>query len=285
MTNEMNIMINKLKITTLVDNIAFPGSRFWAEHGLSFLIEADGEKILFDTGQSAEVIAHNLEGLKEDLDDLNYVVLSHGHYDHTGGLKEIAERTDNASVFAHPSAFDDKYVKREENYKHIGVPFKKDELEKKLRFCLNEHDTEIIEGIRTTGQIPRITTFEHVPDRYYIKKNNRYINDNIVDDQALIIKTRKGILVLLGCAHSGVVNTLYQVKEITGKGKLWGLVGGTHLWGAKEDQLYETAKAFKEFNIQTIGLSHCSGINAFFYFSSVSGEKVYLDSTGSVIEI
>ena len=115
-------MIEELKITTLVDNTAFPGTGFWAEHGLSFLIEADGEKILFDTGQSAEVIAHNLDVLGEDLRDLQYVCLSHGHYDHTGGLRDIIKRTDRAKVFAHPTVFDNKYVKRGEEYKHIGAP-------------------------------------------------------------------------------------------------------------------------------------------------------------------
>jgi len=278
-------MINKLKITTLVDNHALFGSGFWAEHGLSFLIEADGQKILFDTGQSAEVIAHNLEKIREDLNDLNYVVLSHGHYDHTGGLKEIARRTDNPNIFAHPNIFNEKYVKRDEKYKRIGIPFDVDELKNNFKFQLKEEDTEIIKGVKTTGQIPRITKFENVPKRFYIKKNDMYINDDIIDDQSLILETQSGIMVILGCTHSGLINTLYQVKEITGKNEFWGLIGGVHLWSAKEEQLQKTAKALKEFNLQIIGLSHCSGLNAFLYFSKVFGEKVFLNSAGSVIEI
>jgi len=278
-------MIERLKITTLVDNNSLLGSSFWAEHGLSFLIEADGEKILFDTGQSANVIAHNLDKFKEDLNDLKYVVLSHGHYDHTGGLEEIARRTDNVIVFAHPDVFDDKYVKRDEEYISIGVPFRKHELKNSIKFHLNEHDSEIIKGIRITGQISRATIFEYVPDMYCIKKDDGYIKDDILDDQALILDTKKGIIVILGCAHSGVVNTLLRVKELTGKKEIWGLFGGTHLGAAKEEGLKPTTNVLKRFKVQTIGLSHCSGANTFLYFSKVFGEKVFLNSAGSVIEI
>lgn len=278
-------MIRKLKITTLVDNYALFGSRFWAEHGLSFLIEADSEKILFDTGQSKEVIAHNLEKLNEDLSDLNYIVLSHGHYDHTGGLEEVARRIGNAKVFAHPNIFDEKYVKRDGKYIRIGIPFDIDDLKNSFNFHLNEEGSEIIKGIRTTGQIPRITEFEHVPKRFYIKKNDTYINDNIIDDQALILETQNGIMVILGCTHSGLINTLYHIKGITGKNEFWGLIGGVHLWSAEEEQLKRTAKALEEFNPRIIGLSHCSGLNAFLYFSKVFGEKVFLNSAGSVIQI
>lgn len=278
-------MIKRLKITTLVDNYALFGSRFWAEHGLSFLIEADGEKILFDTGQSSEVIAHNLEKINEDLNGLNYIVLSHGHYDHTGGLEEIARRTDDANVFAHPNIFDEKYVKRDEKYVPIGIPFDVGELKDGFKFHLKEEGTEIIKGVSTTGQVPRITTFEYVPKRFYIKKDDKYISDGILDDLALILSTQNGIMVILGCTHSGIVNTLSHIREITGKKDILGLIGGVHLWSAKEEQLQKTAKALKGFNLRLIGLSHCSGLNAFLYFSRVFGEKVFLNSAGSVIEI
>ena len=278
-------MINKLKITTLVDNNALLGSGFWAEHGLSFLIEADGKKILFDTGQSAEVIAHNLDRIKVDLNDLKYVVLSHGHYDHTGGLKEIARRTDDVSVFAHPDIFEEKYVKRDEEYISIGVPFRKHELKDSYKFHFNKNGSELFEDVRTTGQIPRTTEFESIPKTYYIKKNDEYINDDMLDDQSLILYTQKGIIVILGCTHSGLVNTLFHVKKITGKNKFWGLIGGTDLWAADEEKVQKTKQALMEFDIQAIGLSHCSGENAFLYFFSEFGEKVFLNSAGSVIEI
>lgn len=278
-------MIKKLKITTLVDNHALIASRFWAEHGLSFLIEADGEKILFDTGQSSEVIAHNLENIKEDLNDLKHIVLSHGHYDHTGGLKEIARRTENANVFAHPNIFDEKFVKRDEKYKPIGIPFDFGELKKSYKFHLKNESFEIIDGIRTTGEIPRITKFEGVPKRFFKKRDNTYVNDEILDDQSLILNTYRGTMVVLGCTHSGLVNTLNRVKEITDRKDIFGLIGGTHLWAAKEDRLKKTAKALDESKIQTIGLSHCSGINAMLYFSEVFGDRIFLNSAGSVIEI
>ncbi len=278
-------MIRRLTITTLVDNHALFGSGFWAEHGLSFLIEADGEKILFDTGQTGGVIAHNLEEMKVDLNRLKYIVLSHGHYDHTGGLEEIARRTHDASVFAHPDIFDEKYVKRDEEYISIGVPVSEHELRNSFKFHFKKKGEEIIEGVRTTGQIPRTTEFESIPKRYYIKKNDEYISDDILDDQSLILHTQKGIIVILGCTHSGLINTLFQVKKITGKNEFWGLLGGTHLWAADEEKLQKTKQALMEFNLQAIGLSHCSGENAFLYFSKTFGDKVFLNSAGSVIEV
>jgi 7,8-dihydropterin-6-yl-methyl-4-(beta-D-ribofuranosyl)aminobenzene 5'-phosphate synthase len=278
-------MIEKLKITTLVDNIAPIGLGFWAEHGLSLLIEADGKKILFDSGQSPEVIAHNLERYNENLNDLRYIVLSHGHYDHTGGLKEIAKRTDNAILFAHPDAFDDKYIKRQEMYKPIGMPFEENELKKHFQLHLDGANKEIISGVTTTGEIPRTAPFEQIPKRFLVRKNDGYVNDKIRDDQAMIVEMRKGIFVISGCAHSGVINTLNRVKEITGKDKIWGLCGGTHLFAAKDHQLYETAKVMRHFNLQSIGLSHCSGVYAYQYLQKVFGEKVFLNKAGSVIEV
>jgi 7,8-dihydropterin-6-yl-methyl-4-(beta-D-ribofuranosyl)aminobenzene 5'-phosphate synthase len=278
-------MIKKLKITTLVDNHTLFASGFWAEHGLSMLIEADCEKILFDTGQTSEVIAHNLEKIKENLNDLKHIVLSHGHYDHTGGLKEIAQRTDHAHVFAHPDIFDNKYVKRDEEYIDIGVPFNEDDLKNSFTFHFKKEGEEFIPSVRTTGQIPRITEFESIPKRYYIKKNNTFVNDEILDDQSLILDTQKGIIVILGCTHSGLINTLFHVKKLTGKSEVFGIFGGTHLWAADDEKLKKTAMTLNEFNLKRIGLSHCSGENALLHFSKAFGDKVFLNSAGSVIEI
>ena len=278
-------MIDKVKITTLVDNYALLGSGFWGERGLSFLIDADGEKILFDTGQTSEVMGHNLDILGEDLDDLKYVVLSHGHYDHTGGLKEIAKRTEKPTVFAHPNIFDDKCAKKGDLYKPIGIPFGKNMLKKGFKFHLDGHSTEIIDGVRTTGQIPRTTQFEQVPEMYCIKKNRDYIKDEILDDQALILDTKKGIIVILGCTHSGVVNTLDHVAELTGDKEIFYIMGGMHLRSAKKAHLRKIAWVLKRYKVQSIGLSHCSGENAFFHLSNILGDKVFLNSVGSVIEI
>ncbi len=279
-------MITSLRITTLVDNTALYGSRYWAEHGLSFLIEADGEKILFDTGQSSEVIAHNLGRLKEDLSNLNFIVLSHGHYDHTGGLKEVLERAPEAEIFAHPNIFDDKYGKRDDRYIPIGIPFNKDELENEHKFTLTEEPIDIGESVKTTGQIPRKSLFEQVGDVFYIKKENEYIKDDILDDQALILSTKKGIWVILGCTHSGLVNTLHHVEKMTGHDKIEGLIGGTHLIGASEERLEGTVQALKSLNVGSIFLSHCTGAKAFFYLSHELGpEKVSLTYSGLVIEV
>jgi 7,8-dihydropterin-6-yl-methyl-4-(beta-D-ribofuranosyl)aminobenzene 5'-phosphate synthase len=278
-------MIDRLKITTVVDNTSFPGSRFWAEHGLSFLIEADGEKILFDTGQSSEVIAHNLEILGEDISDIRYVVLSHGHYDHTGGLRHIIRKIGRVKLFAHPDVFDDKYVKRGEEYRHIGPPLMKMKLEEHFQLVLDKNSTKISSGIRTTGQIPRSNDFETVPNRYLIKSFGKYIHDNIPDDQALLLESGSGIIVVLGCAHAGVVNTLTYARDIVGCSEVWGVLGGMHLIGADLGRLRKTKNILEELNVQNIGLSHCSGTNVFLFLSRKLGDRVYMNRVGSVMEV
>lgn len=278
-------MIESLRITTLVDNHALLGSSFHAEHGLSFLIEADGEKILFDTGQSAEIIAHNLDILNIDLADLKYMVLSHGHYDHTGGLEEVAKRTRFATLFAHPDAFDKKFANKGELIKSIGIPFGEKMLKDRFRFHLTKSPCEVTDSAKTTGQIPRITNFEQIPGMYLVIDETGYLKDEILDDQALILETKKGIIVFLGCTHSGLVNTLSYVEKMTGKKEIWGVMGGMHLRAAKKSRLNQTARILKKYRIQIIGLSHCSGENAFLHFSSQFGNKVFLNCTGNVIEI
>ncbi len=279
-------MIQDLKITTLVDNTTLFGSHYWAEHGLSILIEADGRRILFDTGQTPEVIGHNLDELDIELDDLEHVVISHGHYDHTGGLEEIMKRTSRAKIFAHPDIFDDKYGRRDDKFVHIGIPFDGGRLREEYDFILSKDPIEILEGVRTTGQIPRTTPFESLAGGFYVKEGEEFIEEDILDDQALILETTKGIWVILGCTHSGIVNTLNRVAELTGGKRVAGIIGGTHLIDADNDRLENTLQYLQSLDNPKIGLSHCSGTRAFILLSKVLGnERVFLNHVGSVTRI
>ncbi len=269
-----------------MDNTAKFGSQFWAEHGLAILIEADNKKILFDTGQSGEVLFYNIEQLNIDLTNLDAVVLSHGHYDHTGGLNAVLKKANNTNIYVHPDVFRKKYLKIKRSYKYRGIPFDQDTLRRNNNFILSKTPIEIFKGIKATGEIPRPSEYEQVPDKFQLKKNDKYIKDEILDDQALILETNKGIWVVLGCTHSGIINTLSYVNEITGDSKITGIIGGTHLKDADDLRLKVTVKVLKYYNVEQIWLSHCTGIEAFNYLRAKLGsEKVFFNSSGQVLEI
>ncbi len=226
-------------IKCIVDNNIKLSSNFWGEHGLSFLIQ-NKEKFLFDTGKSFDVFNHNLETLGEKKEDISKIFISHGHYDHTGGLLEILKYS-NAKVFAHPSIFDAKYKKTATETKYIGVPFKKKDFPD---ISLTKESIELSKNIFTTGQIERTFDFEKVSSIFLKKVGSRYNHDEIIDDQALVIKTHIGGVVILGCNHSGLLNTIEHSKDLIGD-DVFLVLGGTHLVSADEKKISLTVEYLK----------------------------------------
>ena len=227
----------EFKITTLCENTTPMSMFLLGEHGLSMLIENGNDKILFDTGQTNTLI-HNSRFLGIDLTKINKVVLSHGHFDHTGGLFELLKINKNIEIYAHPDIFyPPKYVIRRGNEIYIGPPVKKEELEKEgIKVNLSKEPMKINDYIMTTGEVPRKTDFEEIEKELLIREGNELKKDPLLDDLSLILKTDKGIVVLLGCAHSGVINILNYVKELTEDEKIFGLIGGMHLEGKNQKQ-------------------------------------------------
>jgi len=240
------------KIKCVVDNNVKLSSNFWGEHGLSFLIE-NKERILFDTGKSFENINHNLEILGEKKEDISKIFISHGHYDHTGGLMKLMKYS-NAKIFAHPSIFDDKYKQTATESKYIGAPFKKKDLPE---ISLTKDSIELSKNIFTTGQIERTFDFEKVSTLFQKKVGSKYGHDDIIDDQALIIKTHIGGVIILGCNHSGLLNTIEHSKDLIGD-DVFLVLGGTHLVSADENKISRTVEYLKKYGITLFGF-HCTG--------------------------
>ncbi len=271
------------KITTLVDNtISLSANRLIGEHGLSLYLETKNHTILFDTGQHM-ALCHNAEILDIDFSRIDTVVLSHGHYDHTGGLKRLLKTNTAFRLYAHPDVFEDKLRSVKKTYKKIGIPLKKDELENSdVRLSLGKSSREIAPGIFTSGEIPLENDFESIESGFFVKRDSRIVHDTLADDQALILDTRKGLVVLLGCSHRGVINTLNHVLNLSGKKKIYAMIGGLHLGKASDAKLEKIIDHLAGFSLEKIGVSHCTGTNATLALFNRSKDKVFMNTVGTV---
>ena len=273
------------KITTLCENnVAQSGKRLIGEHGLSFFIEAGDRRILFDTGQNL-ALANNAEVLGIDLGSIDTVVLSHGHYDHSGGLKSLLDCNTNFTLYAHPDVFDPKVKGSGDKHKYIGIPVDRKVLEQKgIKIQLDKDPVPIAPGITTTGEIPLENDFEGVEPIFYLKQGDDYGTDTLADDRALILDTEKGWVVLLGCSHRGVVNTLNHVTQITGRHTIHAILGGLHLGQASDAKLEKIVDHLQAFELEKIGVGHCTGPKAFLALANAFKEKDFLNPVGNVIE-
>ena len=275
----------QFKITTLVENaVPIMGDRkLIGEHGLSFLIETRGHRLLFDTGQYL-ALENNTRVLDIRLAGIDSVVLSHGHYDHTGGLPHLLNCDSGFSLYAHPDVFARKLMKRKGRYREVGIPIRKKDLVKNgVKLVLGSAPMEITSGILTTGEIPLESELESVAGGFFIDKNGRKIPDSLVDDLALILKTGKGPVVVLGCSHRGVINTLSQVRKIIGEKSIYAVIGGLHLVKTDGKRLEAIIKHLKRFDLQKIVVGHCTGNHAIQALYHQFRDRVILNTVGNVI--
>lgn len=252
-------MHNKCKITVLVENCSLQKDLL-AEHGLAFWIEYKSRKVLFDTGQT-NILQHNARHLDIDLTKTEAIVLSHGHYDHTGGLEDILTIAKRPNVYIHPKGFDNKYSCSEDGLaREIGMPDFDEAAARHLagNIIWTDKPTEIHPGIWVTGEIPRVKRFEDVGGLFCLD-GNKQKPDLLPDDQALFIETTQGLVVMLGCAHAGVINTLQYIRELTGNEKIHTVLGGMHLINASKKRINKTISALRGMNIDRMGPAHCTG--------------------------
>lgn len=250
------------KITTLVENSVSASLSLIGEHGLSFLIETDRHKILFDTGQGFAILK-NADALGADLSNIDTVVLSHGHYDHAGGIRPLLTRNTSFTLTAHPGIFEHKLICINGTELFIGFSESQSSLEQSgVRLCLKKTPAEIAPGIMTTGEIPMNTEFEAVEEMFFKTDMQGRVPDTFSDENALILDTEKGIVVMLGCAHRGVINTLKHVSHLSGKKKIHAILGGLHLASAGADKLRKITEVLRQFHVGKIISGHCTGFKA-----------------------
>jgi 7,8-dihydropterin-6-yl-methyl-4-(beta-D-ribofuranosyl)aminobenzene 5'-phosphate synthase len=275
-----------IKITTLSENTAaFAG--VLAEHGLSVLVETDEANVLLDTGLSVSV-ANNVETLGVDLKKVDKIVISHGHHDHTGGLRDVLRKMrKKVEVIGHPDIMASKYAKREGfPAGYIGIPFDRRELESLgAVFVLTPEPVQISENITTSGEVPMKTEYEDIDQFLKEMKEGELVPDQLLDDRALFIKTDKGLVVILGCAHRGIINTLHHAQELTGEQRIEMVIGGCHLMNSSEERVWLTIAALKELGVRKIGVSHCTGLTAAAMMAHEFGEDFFFNNAGTRIEL
>ena len=271
----------KIKITTLAENTAELG--YLGEWGLSMLVEADGVKVLFDTGAGIAAV-HNAQLMDIDLANVDKIVLSHGHYDHTGGLREVLTHMKKpVEIIAHPDIWAAKYGKWGKHAEHYaGMPFRRDLLESLgARFNLTDKPVRITPHFMTTGEVPMLTDYETIDSGLYDKDTGEMLPDELNDDLAMVIDTEYGLVVISGCAHHGIVNTIKQAQQAAGKELVYAAIGGTHLLNADLERWARTAADLKEMGVQYLGVSHCTGFEASAFLAQEFGNHFFLNNSGS----
>lgn len=269
---------NKVKITILVDNHAGPWLK--PEHGLSIFIEAFDQRILFDTGQG-NVLQNNAKALGVDLTAIDRLVISHGHYDHTGGLAAILSARE-MDVYCHPATTQPRYsigfgLPRPINMPHDALTALNKVSEKRLHWVTTA--TYLSENIGLTGPIPRHTDYEDNGGPFFLDPQGER-SDPVSDDQALWITTDQGLIVCVGCAHAGVINTLNYVMQLSGDTRIRAVIGGFHLNNANQQRLTETTFALKKISPDMVIPCHCTGDTAVETLRCTLGEIVRHCSSG-----
>lgn len=249
-----------MKITTLIENEAGHNKELKNEFGLSLFIEDEDISLIFDTGKSGDFI-FNAQKLQIPLNNTKHVVLSHSHFDHTGGIRKLVDTFNNKfTLHISKTFFEEKHRITGVIHEFLGNNFnEKYILDKGIN--INYIDTDefkLSKNITLFTYFKSLNNFE-TPTRYYFRKiYDDYILDSMEDELVLGIDTSKGLLIVCGCSHIGIANIVENIKCRTQK-KIYGIIGGLHLSKASDERIEKVLKYFDECNIEFFGVSHCTG--------------------------
>ena len=275
-----------MKITTLIENMPDDAGELVFEHGFSVLLEVDGKRILFDTGQSGAFVK-NAEILGVRLSEVDAVVLSHGHYDHTGGVPALLPLLkEKTPVYVGKEFFLSKYKALEDGgWKYNGNPFELELLAEKMQLCfVEENVTKLCENVFLLKNFARRTAYEENNPKFFVKTESGYEPDLFADEIALGLVTQAGLVLVTGCAHVGIVNMLEHVKEHLGL-PVTAVIGGTHLVEAGTGRLEKTAEALKACGVSTVAVSHCTGEAGMEFLEKEFAGGFVRNNTGHCMEV
>jgi 7,8-dihydropterin-6-yl-methyl-4-(beta-D-ribofuranosyl)aminobenzene 5'-phosphate synthase len=237
--------MNRISITVLVDNIS--SEKLESEHGLSLWIEYGDRHILFDTGRS-DLLLKNAKRLDIDLTSTDALVISHGHYDHTGGLLPVLDMAAKAKLYLHPGATEPKFSCKTPRAHWIGMSEAVHRALYTRPICWTVQPALLFPGAAVTGQVPRVNNYEDVGGAFFLDKECQE-PDLLPDDQALVLASPRGLIVVFGCAHAGVVNTVAYISELAGQEKIYAVVGGMHLLNANRTRIDHTIETLRKYKV------------------------------------
>jgi len=276
----------KTKLTILCENSVGVPFDVLGEHGFACFVETDAGNYLFDTGQGYTITQNSL-ALKKDLRSIEAIMISHGHYDHTGGLPAVLKQKGPVDVFGHNEIFAQRIWSKDGVTRDIGIPFRRRYLESLgARFKLGADMVEVGPGVYLTGEIPRQSSFEKGDGAMtLIEGNGQKIHpDPLLDDLSMLVDTDKGLIIVLGCAHAGMINIINYAIEQLHTDRIFAVIGGTHLGFADDRQFEETLKVIDSYNIQHIGVSHCTGLEKASLLYARLGERFFFGTVGATLE-
>ena len=263
-----------MKVTCLVDNSVQTRSTLWGEHGLAFLVQVEGKRLLFDTGASGTVLAHNLVETKTSPDSITAVALSHAHYDHTGGLGAFLEMQSGLPLYAHPDLLRERFSRRDKEMRSVGLRLAEPSLRSLTDLHLSAAPQEILPGVWTTGEITERREPEGRSPHHCIRDGKSWAPDPYRDDMALVLDSPTGLVLVCGCCHAGLLNTLAHVRRVFGRDPV-AVVGGTHLGNADEDHLNRLMKELDRLGAPALYLNHCTGLKAHLALAAAFDKQVH----------
>ena len=254
-----------VRITNVYNDRVLPNKGLRSGHGQSFHITVGAERILFDVGWRGGIFVHNLTSLGISADEIDKLVFSHGHRDHTGALPSLLEaRTVSAPIvaFGHPDAWEPKSVKRLLFQLPFGIPKLNDDLAGKISLRWAREPVQIAEKLSTTGEIPNRPEQEAEEKRGFHKSNGRWVWDRVIDDLSLVLQTQDGLVILTGCCHAGILNTCAKATELF-HDKIEAIIGGTHMENFTKEEVSHVGKFLESrYGTPELYLNHCTGDRA-----------------------
>ncbi len=274
------------KLTILCENSVGHPFGVVGEHGFACFIETQAGNVLFDTGQGIGICG-NAAVLGKNLASIQAIAISHGHYDHTGGLPQVLEQTGPVPVYGHPDIFASRTWSDGTATRYIGMRHRREYLESLgAQFNLIRNPVEISDRVHLTGEIARNNDFEKPDPNMTLHPQGAVAvcPDPIADDLSLVVDSKKGLILVLGCAHAGMINIFDHVLETFHQDRIYAVVGGTHLGFAQPAQFDETLKALDRYGIERLGVSHCTGLEKAAELRARLGERFFFGCVGAQLE-